>query len=309
MYSRCWCWRLERSTSWIGAIWISRGFTFCIRHKLSLSHASSRTPGYGASTRLRWIAHGHHLRPNYRTYLHHQPQGLPQASASYPLQGFRDRQNAGFPDQQLHLADRNYLRVLQGAFAGGTVLQVDQSVFAHQEIPRYIRKCGEVANLDRRVGLCPRRPNQKAPQSGCIAGLKVAVHKTAFLQEARQTYQIPCCWVQLQRGARSVTYCRAAICHIPKCIFSLYNPFSILIFNSSIKETGMFTKLRESELFKLLLAAFCFDRKGKENKYSSTRLTNMDSQKMGIARDRSAPDAVWNRSKSKKYHRNSAISS
>ena len=38
---------------WIGVIWTSIGFTCCIRHKLSSSHAPSRTPGFGASIRPR----------------------------------------------------------------------------------------------------------------------------------------------------------------------------------------------------------------------------------------------------------------
>jgi hypothetical protein len=46
---------------------------------------------------------------------------------------------------------------------------VDQAAFAHQEVLRQFRECGEVANLDRRVGLCPRGYRQEAPESGRFA--------------------------------------------------------------------------------------------------------------------------------------------
>ncbi len=65
----------------------------------------------------------------------------------------------------------------------------------------------------------------------------------------------------------------------------------------------MFTKLRESTLFKFLSAAFCFDREGIASKATPASLENSGIQKIGIARDRSLPDAVWNRSKLARYRR------
>jgi IS4 transposase len=37
------------------------------------------------------------------------------------------------------------------------------------KVLRHIRECGEVANLDRRLGLCPSGYRQKAPQPRCLA--------------------------------------------------------------------------------------------------------------------------------------------
>jgi hypothetical protein len=65
----------------------------------------------------------------------------------------------------------------------------------------------------------------------------------------------------------------------------------------------MFTKLRESTLFKLLSAAFCFNRESTASKATPASLENAGIQKMGIAGDRSLPDAVWNRSKLARYRR------
>ena len=46
---------------------------------------------------------------------------------------------------------------------------MDQAASSYQEVLRQLGECGEIANLDRRVGLCPRRHRQKASQSGRIA--------------------------------------------------------------------------------------------------------------------------------------------
>ena len=128
-----------------------------------------------SNTRLRRIYSAprsqrrHHLRSDRRTHRYHQSQGLPRASASYSIQGSRDRENAGIPNQQFHLAASDHLRTLQGTLAGGTVFQMDQAASAYQKILRQLRECGEVTNLDRCVSLCPRRHHQEAPQSGRLA--------------------------------------------------------------------------------------------------------------------------------------------
>jgi hypothetical protein len=70
-----------------------------------------------------------------------------------------------FLTNNFRLAGSHHLRALQGTLAGRTVLQVDQAASAYQEVLRHIRECGEVANLDRRIGLCPRRHRQEAPES------------------------------------------------------------------------------------------------------------------------------------------------
>ena len=46
---------------------------------------------------------------------------------------------------------------------------MDQAAFAYQEVLRQFRECGEIANLDRSVGLCPRGYRQEAPQLGRLA--------------------------------------------------------------------------------------------------------------------------------------------
>jgi hypothetical protein len=70
------------------------------------------------------------------------------------------------PHQQLHAAGNDRLRALQEPLACGAVLQVNHAVSSYQEVPRHVGACGEVADLDRRVGVCPR---QEAPRSGCAA--------------------------------------------------------------------------------------------------------------------------------------------
>ena len=46
---------------------------------------------------------------------------------------------------------------------------MDQAVFAYLEVLRQLRESGEVANLDRRVGLCPRGYRQEALEFGRLA--------------------------------------------------------------------------------------------------------------------------------------------
>ena len=53
--------------------------------------------------------------------------------------------------------------------AGRAVLQVDQAASADQAVLRDIRKRGENPDLDRRLGLRPRRHRQEAPQARSLA--------------------------------------------------------------------------------------------------------------------------------------------
>jgi hypothetical protein len=85
----------------------------------------------------------------------------------------------------------NHLRALQESLAGGIVLQVDQAASAYQKVLRQFRECGEVTNLDRHVGLCPRCHHQEAPQSGCLARtllqiLSLTLFEKVPLQQAFQ---------------------------------------------------------------------------------------------------------------------------
>ena len=93
--------------------------------------------------------------------------GLPGAAASHSLQRSRDRQDADLPDQQLHLAGTHDHRALPLPLAGRTVLQMDQAASADQGVLRHLRERGQVANLDRGLGLRPGRHRQKAAPTPC----------------------------------------------------------------------------------------------------------------------------------------------
>ena len=95
--------------------------------------------------------------------LPHQ-QALSRASAAHPLQGPRDRQDAGVPHQPVHAAGFDDLRPLQEPLAGGAFLQVDQAASAHQAVLRHLGERGEDANLDRGVRLRAGRHRQEAPR-------------------------------------------------------------------------------------------------------------------------------------------------
>ena len=98
-----------------------------------------------------------------------QPKKLSRTFAPHPLQECRDRQNIGFHYQQLRVVGSYHLYARQDTLAGGAVLQMDQAASAHQKVLRQLRECCEVTNLDRRIGRCPRRCSQEAPQSGRFA--------------------------------------------------------------------------------------------------------------------------------------------
>ena len=53
---------------------------------------------------IRGSQHENHLRSDHSTNQHYQPQELSRTSASYPIQGSRDGQDAGVSHQQLHLS-------------------------------------------------------------------------------------------------------------------------------------------------------------------------------------------------------------
>ena len=53
--------------------------------------------------------------------------------------------------------------------ASGTFLQMDQAAPAGQAVLRHVGKRREDADMDRRLGLCPRRHRKKAPRLGGVA--------------------------------------------------------------------------------------------------------------------------------------------
>ena len=61
------------------------------------------------------------------------------------------------------------LRALQEPLAGGVVLKMGETASSYPTFLWHIRECGEVANLDRRFGLCARRHHQEATQPRRLA--------------------------------------------------------------------------------------------------------------------------------------------
>ena len=78
--------------------------------------------------------------------------------------GRRDRQTTDLPDQQLRTAGRHHHRAVSMPLASGTVFQMDQTASAYQSLLWHLGECGQVADLDRGIGLCAGRHRQKAAQ-------------------------------------------------------------------------------------------------------------------------------------------------
>lgn len=96
---------------------------------------------------------------------HYTSQHYPRTPTAHPPEGRPNRKNAGVPHQPVRIASGDHLRALQKSLASRTVLQMDQAASTDQTVLRDIRKCREDPNLDRRLGLRPRRHRQEAPQS------------------------------------------------------------------------------------------------------------------------------------------------
>src|ERR1700719_3984028 len=96
-------------------------------------------------------------------------QELPRAVAARPLQGCRIWQDTGVSEQSFRSSSPDHCRPLQKPMASGVVLQVDQAAPADQAVLRHVGKCGEDADLDRGLRLCPRRHRQEAPRLGRFA--------------------------------------------------------------------------------------------------------------------------------------------
>ena len=136
----------------------SRGL---LRHACQVEHrCSSRL--FGADGSL----DRNHLRPDHLPGQLLNPSGLPRTSGGHPLQGPRVRQDAGLHHQQLLASGRHHLRALQKPLSGGTLLQVDQAASSDQAVLRHVGERGEVADLDCRLDLRPRRHRQEAPRPG-----------------------------------------------------------------------------------------------------------------------------------------------
>ena len=112
---------------------------------------------------------GHRLRPDHLLGRHLHQDGLSRTSAAHPLQRPRVRQDVGVHHQQLLPSRCHHLRPLQKPLASGALLQVDQATSSDQAVLRNLGKRGEDADLDRRLGLRPRRHRQEAPRLGRLA--------------------------------------------------------------------------------------------------------------------------------------------
>ncbi|OQB60365.1 MAG: hypothetical protein BWX95_02272 [Bacteroidetes bacterium ADurb.Bin141] len=105
---------------------------------------------------------GHHVRPDGGVPRCQDRQGLSAQAAAHQAQGPGRWASSGLPHQQLQAACGHHRRTLPQPLEGGVVLQMDQAASAHQEILRSLRECGEVPDLDRRVGVPAGGHRQKA---------------------------------------------------------------------------------------------------------------------------------------------------
>jgi len=92
-------------------------------------------------------------------------QGLSRELPRRALQGSRNRQAFLVHHQQHCPATPEHLRPLQGPLAGEVILSMDQAASTHQVLLWNLRKRRQIANLDRRVGLCPRRHRPQTSRS------------------------------------------------------------------------------------------------------------------------------------------------
>jgi hypothetical protein len=156
-----------------GAIYVmDRGYVdFARLHGLHLAGAFfvTRAKSNMNAHRVYSAPTDHHLRSDHRAQRSlHQP-ALPRTPAAHPVARCRVEKNPGVPHLSVRFAGRDRLRPLQEPMAGRAVLQVDQAASADQAVLRDIRKRGENPDLDRRLGLRPRRHRQEAPQARSLA--------------------------------------------------------------------------------------------------------------------------------------------
>jgi Domain of unknown function (DUF4372)/Transposase DDE domain len=153
-------------------------------HALDLLHPPSRHPsGRGVLRDAGQVEHERspslfhadgsfdrdHLRPIHRSQRPLHRRALSRTPATRPIQGRRDEQDAGVSDQSLRPSSLDHRRPIQKQVASGTFLQMDQAAPADQAVLRHVGKRREDADMDRRLGLRPRRHRKKAPRLGGVA--------------------------------------------------------------------------------------------------------------------------------------------
>ena len=109
-------------------------------------------------------SHGSRLRPDRGAHGLLLAQGLRGSAAPHQVQRSRNRKAVRIPHEQLCIARTHDHPALPATLARRTVFQMDQTAPANQSVLRYNRERSEDANLDRRVGLRPRRHRQEAPR-------------------------------------------------------------------------------------------------------------------------------------------------
>ena len=96
-------------------------------------------------------------------------QRISRSAPSHQVHRSEDPQASRILDQPIWLARIEHRRFVSLPLAGGALLQVDQAAPTHQGILRNLRERGEDANLDRHLGLRPRRHRQEAAEPAAVA--------------------------------------------------------------------------------------------------------------------------------------------
>src|SRR5271170_5121355 len=96
-------------------------------------------------------------------------QRVSRSAPSHQVHRSEDPQAPRILDQSVRLARFEHRRLISLPLAGGAFLQMDQAAPADQGVLRNFRKRGEDTNLDRHLGLRPRRHRQEAAEPAAIA--------------------------------------------------------------------------------------------------------------------------------------------
>jgi hypothetical protein len=96
-------------------------------------------------------------------------QRVSRSAPSHQVHRSEDPQTPRILDQSVWLARIEHRRSVSLPLAGGAFLQMDQAAPADQGVLRNFRKRGEDTNLDRHLGLRPRRHRQEAAEPAAVA--------------------------------------------------------------------------------------------------------------------------------------------
>jgi len=96
-------------------------------------------------------------------------QRVSRSAPSYQVHRSEDPQAPRILDQSVWLARTEHRRPVSLPLAGRAFLQMDQAAPPHQGVLRNFRERGEDTNLDRHLGLRPRRHRQEAAELAAVA--------------------------------------------------------------------------------------------------------------------------------------------